>query len=249
MPVREVFAGEGLRVIDYRCEAGPWTRPFVEGHERFSLSYVRAGSFGVRARGKTHELVAGSFFVGFPGDEYVCTHDHGALRDECISVHFDEPEAPARAFRQVAVPPLPGLMVMGELLHSAAKGAAGLGIEEAALALAGLFARLVSASAGGHDPRPHERRRAVSAALWMDAHCDEELDLAAVARQGGLSTFHFLRVFARVLGVTPHQYLARARLKRAARLLAAGDRPITEVALDAGFADLSNFIRTFRRAA
>src|SRR4051812_16285756 len=189
MSVSELFSGEGLRVIDYRCEAGPLTRPFVERHERFSLSYVRAGSFGVRPRGKTHELVAGSFFVGFPGDEYVCTHDHGGGGDECISVHFDDPQAPARAFRQVAIPPLPGLMVMGELLQSAARGAAGLGIEEAALALAGRFARVVSGSGRGHDPRPHERQRAVSAALWMDAHCDEELDLSAVAGQSGLSTF------------------------------------------------------------
>ena len=56
-------------------------------------------------------------------------------------------------------------------------------------------------------------------------------------------------MFARVLGVTPHQYLVRARLRRAARLLAEADRPITEVAFDAGFGDFSNFVRTFRRAA
>jgi AraC-like DNA-binding protein len=52
-----------------------------------------------------------------------------------------------------------------------------------------------------------------------------------------------------VLGVTPHQYLVRARLRRAAQLLADGDRPITGIAFDVGFGDLSNFVRTFRRAA
>jgi len=52
-----------------------------------------------------------------------------------------------------------------------------------------------------------------------------------------------------VVGVTPHQYLVRARLRRAARLLAADARPITDVAFDAGFGDLSNFVRSFRRAA
>jgi AraC family transcriptional regulator len=49
--------------------------------------------------------------------------------------------------------------------------------------------------------------------------------------------------------VTPHQYLVRARLRRAARLLAREDRAITDVAYEAGFADLSNFVRTFGRAA
>ena len=52
-----------------------------------------------------------------------------------------------------------------------------------------------------------------------------------------------------MLGVTPHQYLVRARLRRAARLLADEERSITDIALDVGFADLSNFVRTFHRAA
>jgi AraC-like DNA-binding protein len=52
-----------------------------------------------------------------------------------------------------------------------------------------------------------------------------------------------------VLGVTPHQYLVRSRLRHAARLLADQDRAITDVAYDIGFNDLSNFVRTFGRAA
>jgi len=90
---------------------------------------------------------------------------------------------------------------------------------------------------------------AVDAAGWIEAHSAQEIDLARVARQAGLSTFHFLRVFANALGVTPHQYLVRARLKHAARLLADEERAITDIALDVGFADLSNFVRSFRRAA
>jgi AraC family transcriptional regulator len=65
----------------------------------------------------------------------------------------------------------------------------------------------------------------------------------------GLSPFHFLRLFALVLGVTPHQYLVRSRLRHAARLLADQERSITDVAYDVGFGDLSNFVRTFHRAA
>ena len=65
----------------------------------------------------------------------------------------------------------------------------------------------------------------------------------------GVSAFHFLRLFSRVLGVTPHQYLVRSRLRRAARLLADDDMDVTEIAYDVGFGDLSNFVRTFHRAA
>ena len=70
-----------------------------------------------------------------------------------------------------------------------------------------------------------------------------------MAAEAGLTPFHFLRLFRNVLGVTPHQYLLRARLRRAARLLATDAEAVTNVAYSVGFSDLSNFVRTFRRAA
>ena len=51
------------------------------------------------------------------------------------------------------------------------------------------------------------------------------------------------------LGVTPHQYLVRRRLCVAAQRLADQDRPVTDIAFEAGFGDLSNFVRSFHRAA
>lgn len=83
----------------------------------------------------------------------------------------------------------------------------------------------------------------------MDARSHEPIDLDSAASDAGLSPFHFLRLFARVLGISPHQHLVRTRLRRAARLLAENGRSITDVALDVGFGDLSNFVRTFHRAA
>jgi AraC-like DNA-binding protein len=96
---------------------------------------------------------------------------------------------------------------------------------------------------------PAERRRAVEAALWLEENAAGPVGLEDGARRAGLSPFHFLRVFRRVTGVTPHQYLVRRRLARAAALLAEQTLPVTEVALESGFADLSNFVRTFGRVA
>jgi AraC-like DNA-binding protein len=70
--------------------------------------------------------------------------------------------------------------------------------------------------------------------------------LAGLARRAKLSPYHFLRSFKATTGVTPHQWLLRARLRDAARRLAASRTPITDIALDVGFEDLSNFIRSFR---
>ena len=255
MAQTELFARDALAVIDYRCEAGPETQPFVERHDRHSISYVRRGSFAVESRGRTFDLVAGSLFVGHPGDEYVCTHDHHVCGDECLSVQF-EPELAetiadrADLWRGVGIPPLAEMMVLGEFTQSVARGESDIGMDEAALVFASRFAALASGKSREKiSAQARERHRAVDAAAWIEAHSTQDIDLARVAKRSGISPFHFLRVFANVLGVTPHQYLVRARLKHAARLLADEERAVTDIALDVGFADLSNFVRSFRRAA
>src|ERR1700744_6179364 len=149
MAETELFARNNLAVIDYRCEAGPETAPFEERHRRFSVSYVRKGSFGVKARGKQFDLIPGSLFVGHPDDEYVCTHDHHICGDECLSIQL-EPElaetigARADVWRRVSVPPLAEMMVVGELAQSVANGESDLGFDEAALVFASRFAGIVT---------------------------------------------------------------------------------------------------------
>jgi AraC family transcriptional regulator len=244
-----------ISVVDYRCNAGPGDEPYVELHGGYSVSYVRKGSFGYRYRGRSFELVAGSILVGHPGDEFVCTHDHHAGGDECLSFQLS-PELVdligqrPEIWRTGGVPPLPELMVLGELAQVAVGGETDVSLEEVGSALATRFVELAS----GLKREPvrataRDRRRIVEAALWMDAHSHEPIDLERAAREFGASTFHFLRLFSGVLGVTPHQYLVRSRLRRAARLLCDGSRSITDIASDVGFGDLSNFVRTFHRAA
>jgi AraC-like DNA-binding protein len=185
----------------------------------------------------------------------MCTHDHHVGGDECLSFAL----APALVetigegsgvWRAGCVPPLPELMVLGELAQAAVDGRSDIGVDEAGLLFVSRFANGVSGRR--RKParaRPRDRRRAVEAALWLDAHADQPVNLDCAARIAGLSSFYFLRLFALVLGVTPHQYLVRTRLRRAARLLADNDRSITDIAFDVGFGDLSNFVRTFHRAA
>jgi AraC-like DNA-binding protein len=250
----ELLSG-ALSVVDYRCSAGPADAPYLERHSGFSVSYVRKGSFGCRTRGRSFELVAGSVLVGHPGDEYTCTHDHAAGGDECLSFGL-APELVAaigdarETWRTGGVPPLPELMVLGELAQAAAEQRTDVGLAEAGMWFAARFVAIVSAREDTPaETRARDRRRAVDAALWLDAHSHEPVDLESAARAVELSPFHFLRLFSRTLGVTPHQYLVRSRLRRAARWLADDARSITDVAFAVGFGDLSNFVRTFHRAA
>ena len=245
---------KSISVSDFRCSAGPGDKPFVEQYRCHSVSYVRKGSFGCRIRGRTFELVAGSILVGHPGDEFMCTHDH-FCGDECLSFFLD-PELVetigdrTEIWRAGAAPPLPELMVLGELAQAAADGRSDIGLDEVGQLFASRFVEVVSGRS--REPLPakaRDRRRAVETALWIEANSHQQIDLERAAAEAGISPFHFLRLFANVLGVTPHQYLLRSRLRHAARLLADDGLPITEIAYDVGFGDLSNFVRTFHRAA
>jgi len=252
--IRTLLRGP-VSVREYRCTAGPHDRPFAEYHSGWSVSYVQRGSFGCRCLGATHDLVPGSVLVGRPGDEYVCTHDHHEGGDECLAFFFapdvaDEIPGLREAWRSAGLPPLAELATWGELARAAIAGGNDVGLDEIGFALAARTARVCGAPRRVMDsPREGDRRRAVESALWLDAHAACVIDLATQAERAGLSAWHYLRLFAAVLGVTPHQYLVRCRLRHAARLLADDDRSVTDIALDVGFADLSNFVRSFRRAA
>ena len=255
MAATTLFDNAMLTVTDYRCEAKRGERPFAEAHHRHSIAYVRKGSFGCVTRGRHHELVAGSFLVGHPGDEYTCTHDHHDCGDECLAFALspelaDSLNGDAAVWQQGALPPLPALMVIGELAQSICDGRSDIGLDEAGHVLAHRFVATLTGDAR-KPPRgtARERRRAVEVAMWIDAQSHRPIDLGDAAREAGVSPFHFLRTFSEVLGVTPHQYLVRSRLRHAARLLADEARAITDVAFDVGFGDLSNFVRTFHRAA
>lgn len=255
MAATTIFQRGAVTVSDYRCEAGPGDRPYAEQHRCHSISYVRKGSFGCNTRGHAYDLVSGSIMVGYPGDEYVCTHDHHVCGDECLSF-FLAPElveavgGRAHLWQAGCIPPLPDLMVFGELAQATASGGSDLGLDEIGYGFATRFVATVTGHSNNRRPASgRDRRRAIETAVWIDAHSDQPIDLEQAAATADLSPFHFLRVFADVLGVTPHQYLVRSRLRHAARLLADDARTITDIAYDVGFGDLSNFVRTFRRAA
>ncbi|HEX2912417.1 MAG TPA: AraC family transcriptional regulator [Chloroflexia bacterium] len=90
------------------------------------------------------------------------------------------------------------------------------------------------------------RRQMLQLTEFIEAHLHEELSLQCLAQQTGLSAYHFARLFRQATGESPHQYVLRLRLARARLLLKKSDLPISQVALEAGFADQSHFSRVFK---
>jgi AraC-like DNA-binding protein len=66
-----------------------------------------------------------------------------------------------------------------------------------------------------------------------------------LARDVGISPFHFIRQFEAVFGVTPHQFRIASRLERAKELLAGGDYSVTDVCMEIGFSSLGSFSTLF----
>ena len=62
-----------------------------------------------------------------------------------------------------------------------------------------------------------------------------------------LSKYHFIRVFKRIMGTTPYNYLTNYRINNAKILLKTTDLSVYEIAERCGFSDTSNFIVQFKK--
>jgi AraC family transcriptional regulator len=97
---------------------------------------------------------------------------------------------------------------------------------------------------------PHRLRKALG---LIDQHLDTEeegrVGLRFIAKQVGMSYFHFSRAFKQSLGMTPTNYIAERRIERAKKLMQETALPISEIALRSGFASQSHFTTSFRRLA
>jgi AraC family transcriptional regulator len=95
--------------------------------------------------------------------------------------------------------------------------------------------------------REEIRRRLDRAIAVIHGDLGGDLSLERIAGEACLAPFHFHRLFTSYSGETPHRYVTRLRLQRAATLLAGSERPVTEIALDCGFESAGSFTTLFSR--
>lgn len=83
---------------------------------------------------------------------------------------------------------------------------------------------------------------------YISSNLDQTIRLEVLAEIAGLSVQHFSRAFKQSLGIPPHCYVLQRRIERAQHLLQNTRRPLSEIALAAGFSDQSHLTRHFRRS-
>jgi AraC-like DNA-binding protein len=252
-------AGPGWWVRDVRCTAGPDDRPFEEQHGSVCVAAVTHGTFRYRSAHGAALLAPGAVLLGNHGRCFECGHEHG-VGDRCVSVQlaperWEEivaavPGARSATFALPRLPPLPSLEPRIAALVAAAREVDAAELEERALEFAGaVVATLRGAGSPAGTPTPRVERRISDAVrrIERDEDAPARWSLAALAREAAMSRYHFLRVFRQVIGMTPHQYVLRMRMHRAAVRLRLSNEPVSAIAFDAGFNDLSTFNRRFRR--
>jgi len=257
--------GAGWNIADLLCTFGPHDPSFEERHDGVCIAMVVAGSFDYRAAPGRELLTPGALLLGNTGECFECGHRHDAgLAGGPLN------------FRRASVPALrrlAPLIARACAATSVAGGEGGKGSDSTAcsessdnsertsngtsaarsawgeLAVEVAVATLHAAGTLIRAPSPASataRSRVAQIARLIDDTPGAPHTLTDLANAAGVSDFYFLRTFRQVTGVTPHQYLLRARLRAAALRLRDGGEKIVDIALDCGFNDLSNFNHAFR---
>jgi AraC family transcriptional regulator len=244
-PVR-AQAFEGVSVAETTYAAG--LRVAAHAHDAPLLSLVLQGSATEELGARTRALGAQSLLYT---PSYV-THGHQFLTaGRWLNVQFS-----ARWFARVGageatLPTAPQIVRDGAAITWAARlgaelrdpdGVSRFAVEGALLLLVADLSRL---PALGERRRPRWLRSVEDAIEAAGAETPSVTELATLA---GVHASHLLRTFRRYHGTTVATYVRRRRIERARGEVAKGDRPLSMIALDAGFADQSHFTRVFRQA-
>ena len=247
--------GDGWSVADVVCTSGPTDRVFEEQHRQYSIAVVLTGTFQYRSRAGHALMTPGSLMLGSPGQCFECGHEH-AEGDRCVSFwyspdYFERLAADAGLVNRHAfdIPRIPPVRTLAPVVAAAAAkvmDATHAPWDEIGVDLAAGAVALANGMTVHHRSPVNAESRVTHVLRLLDQCPQGSFTLDEMAREAGLSPYHFLRTFERCTGVTPHQYVLRARLRQAALRLVSGGDKIVDVALDSGFGDLSNFNRAFR---
>jgi AraC family transcriptional regulator len=82
---------------------------------------------------------------------------------------------------------------------------------------------------------------------YINAHLEQDIQLADLAELLGMSRYYFVRLFKHSMGITPYQYVLQQRIERSKVLLKHRQRAISDIALECGFANQSHFTKHFRQ--
>ena len=239
-------------VREEACLPRPGRRPPEKLYSEPALGVVLSGSFDYRAQNGEAIAVPGTVLLGNRAEHFEC-HPHNCVGNRRLAVYFQSDFLAEVADSYGLVARFQVAAIPSGRFSAAAFGWIRRVVlqredhEEAAYKLALAALRV---SRPGLKPivvSSLNQKRVLNIVRHIENYYHEPCSLKALARLVRLSPCYFLRVFQRVTGQSPAQYVMHVRLRAAADNLLTTCAPIGEVALNAGFNDISHFNASFRK--
>lgn len=213
------------------------------GHAQAALFFASRGSFEETVDGRTFECAPYDVIARPPAVRHSNRYDATGTRCVLISVS-DETLLRLRPFTPLfestrQVPRETGYEIAARIYRELTAQD-----QSSPIVVEGLVLELIGASSRAR--RSDAPRWLGEARDYIHAHWSERPSLADIAGAGGIHPASLVRGFRSHLGCSPGDYLRRLRLEHARTALAT-ERPIAEIALEAGFYDQSHFTTAFRR--
>lgn len=82
---------------------------------------------------------------------------------------------------------------------------------------------------------------------YIEKNLEKEINLDTISKNIGYSKFYLNRIFTEYTGITMYKYLQNRRLTIAAEKLVKTDRPITQIAYEAGYDTQQSFSYAFKQ--
>jgi AraC family transcriptional regulator len=248
--VRHLAQRAGWCISDVICTSGPRDRAFEERHSGFSVAVVAAGTFSYRGQHGRAFMTPGSLLLGNADQCFCCGHEHGE-GDRCIAFYYEH-----EAFERIAADAGARRLEfrsnhVSASRHTASTVAGAIHmLDDVSQAEEVGYSLAAAALSAQQDCRPRrasqrDECRVAETVRFIEHYLGAPHTLEALAARAHLSPYHFLRLFKQAVGASPHQFLLRMRLRAAAQRLVSSSEPVTDIAYNVGFADLSNFTRSF----
>ena len=89
-------------------------------------------------------------------------------------------------------------------------------------------------------------KRIIRGKEMMDAYYKNAISIQDIAKEACMSEYHFFRLFKKMMGVSPHQYILQKRLQFGKQMLQDGKESVSTIAIEAGFTDIFAFSKAFK---
>ncbi|MBT1161508.1 AraC family transcriptional regulator [Bifidobacterium sp. SO1] len=238
-----------LRVGLFRYEAG--YRQERSSFDSFLLMAIRSGSFDITTEQGTHYAGKGDFVL------LDCYRHHSYGTDEDSDVlwlHFDG--TMARAYFDLIdgklgtvfslkepTYALNRLTAIYDVFHAASR------ISEPSMSkyITDILTEFAVAAADSATSQQRQPYAIEDVLTYIAGHLSEPLPIDELAARAYMSEYHFIRVFKKETGYTPHAYIVDARMHAAKYLLINSDMPLKQLCDECGFTDTSTFCAAFKR--